>query len=193
MRVVYIIGSHHGPKKIGVASDLMRRLAFIQTSSPVRLKILAEVLMATDVAVKVEAYAHWLLRDAHITGEWFNVLTDDAVKAVKSAVDAVARGETARKLPRHVERCMTPARLVECMAALDWSNRGLARRLDRAEGTVRKWLNGINNIPAEVAAWIELRALHAAQTPPPPRKRQVRSASAHRVQLTDMTNTARLN
>jgi DNA-binding transcriptional regulator YdaS (Cro superfamily) len=64
---------------------------------------------------------------------------------------------------------MTPARFRECLAVLDWTQRGLARLLSRPEGTVRQWARGAVQIPPAVAAWIETRARHAERTPPPAR------------------------
>lgn len=64
---------------------------------------------------------------------------------------------------------MTPTRLRECLAALDWTQRGLARLLERPEGTVRQWARGVVQIPNEVARWLEIRAKHAEKYPPPAR------------------------
>lgn len=64
---------------------------------------------------------------------------------------------------------MTPDRLRECLAALDWTQRGLARLLQRPEGTVRQWARGAVQIPQAVAAWLETRARHAERHPPPSR------------------------
>jgi len=62
---------------------------------------------------------------------------------------------------------MTPTRFRECLALLAWSQRGLARILQRQEGLVRMWGRGAAPIPPDVAAWLEARAVHAAQYPPP--------------------------
>lgn len=64
---------------------------------------------------------------------------------------------------------MTPTRLRECLAALDWTQRGLARLLNRQEGTVRQWARGAVQIPADVANALEkLARFHDAN--PLPRK-----------------------
>ncbi len=65
---------------------------------------------------------------------------------------------------------MSPTRFRECLAALDWSQRGLARLLDRAEGTVREWARGRLPVPTEVSEWLEARARAAEQYPPPVRR-----------------------
>ena len=65
---------------------------------------------------------------------------------------------------------MTPTRLRECLLALGWSQRGLARLLGRDEGTVRQWARGAVKIPPGVAEWLEARGEHAERHPPPARK-----------------------
>jgi hypothetical protein len=70
---------------------------------------------------------------------------------------------------------MTPTRLRECLDLLHWSQRGLARILDRDEGTVRQWARGAVVIPVDVAAWLQARATHASKTPPPVRKEHLTS------------------
>ncbi|WP_419900760.1 nuclease [Roseomonas sp. USHLN139] len=64
---------------------------------------------------------------------------------------------------------MTPDRFRECLALLDWTQRGLARQLERHEGTVRQWARGTVRIPDDVEAWLEVRATHAAKYPAPAR------------------------
>ncbi len=63
---------------------------------------------------------------------------------------------------------MTPTRLRECLTALDWTQRGLARLLGRQEGTVRQWARGAVQIPEDVSAWLEKLATYHAKHPPPP-------------------------
>ncbi len=64
---------------------------------------------------------------------------------------------------------MTPTRPRDCIELLGWTQRGLARMLDRPEGTVRQWVRGVVRIPEIVAAWLEVRAKHAEEHPPPKR------------------------
>lgn len=61
---------------------------------------------------------------------------------------------------------MTPDRFRECLAALDWSQRGLADLLGVQERQVRRWAQGAR-IPEPVADWLELLArFHKAHPPP---------------------------
>lgn len=64
---------------------------------------------------------------------------------------------------------MSPTRLRECLALLDWTQRGLARVLNRDEGTVRQWARGAVQIPEEVGAWLEKLARYHERNPPPRR------------------------
>jgi len=65
---------------------------------------------------------------------------------------------------------MTPTHFRECLALLDWTQRGLARQLGYAEGTVRQWARGALPIPEPVSNWLEDRAAVAYATPAPKRK-----------------------
>jgi hypothetical protein len=65
---------------------------------------------------------------------------------------------------------MTPTHFRQCLTLLDWTQRGLARQLGYAEGTVRQWARGALPIPAQVADWLAARADHAEATPAPSRK-----------------------
>lgn len=64
---------------------------------------------------------------------------------------------------------MTPNELRECLNMLCWSQRGLARRLGRQEGTVRQWARGIVQIPLDVEVWIENLTRHYINNPAPKR------------------------
>lgn len=62
---------------------------------------------------------------------------------------------------------MTPTRLRECLASLGWTQRGLARLVQRQEGSVRQWARGVVGVPPEVAAWLDaLATFHDAHPAP---------------------------
>ena len=71
---------------------------------------------------------------------------------------------------------MTPTRLRECLDACHWSQRGLARILNRDEGTVRQWARGAVPIPEDVAQWIAKVDQHMRDNPAPARVRLERKA-----------------
>ena len=62
---------------------------------------------------------------------------------------------------------MTPDRFRECLAALHWSQRGLAEILYCDDRLVRRWAQGTEPIPQSIARWIEeLAGAHDAFPPP---------------------------
>lgn len=90
---VYVIGSPDGPQKIGIAKDVQKRRKEIQTGSHFVLQLASAIEVPIDLAVHVECYAHWLLRDCRLAGEWFRVSPGRAIVAVREALEAVQRGE----------------------------------------------------------------------------------------------------
>jgi transcriptional regulator with XRE-family HTH domain len=62
---------------------------------------------------------------------------------------------------------MTPARLAHCLAALRWSQRGLAAAIGYDDRLIRRWAAGERPIPAHVAAWLERAATWHGKNPPP--------------------------
>lgn len=66
---------------------------------------------------------------------------------------------------------MSSYRLLVCLVILGWSERELARRADRRQTTIVRWVKGLSPVPSEVAAWLEtLGAFHIAH--PAPRRKQ---------------------
>ncbi len=62
---------------------------------------------------------------------------------------------------------MSSYRLLVCLAILGWSERELARRADRHQTTITRWVKGLSPVPGEEAAWLEtLVAFHVAHPAP---------------------------
>jgi transcriptional regulator with XRE-family HTH domain len=62
---------------------------------------------------------------------------------------------------------MTPTDRRIALAAIGWTQRGLADRLGWDEGTVRRWMRDGGEAPAEVDAWLgRVAAFHQAHPPP---------------------------
>lgn len=88
---VYVIASAPDCHKIGIAYDPAKRLRSLNGASPVPLTLVAS--SPSEEARKVEAMAHWLLRDSHLQGEWFRVSQERALAALAEAAEAVAAGD----------------------------------------------------------------------------------------------------
>jgi ribosome-binding protein aMBF1 (putative translation factor) len=61
--------------------------------------------------------------------------------------------------------------LRECIDILGWTQRGLARTLERQEGTVRQWARGVVQIPDDVDVWLE-KLVKAHERNPAPRREE---------------------
>lgn len=66
---------------------------------------------------------------------------------------------------------MTPERFRECLVIMNWSQRGFAAMVDRAEGTVRQWARGKVTIPPDVASWLEKAVSFMVANPLPVRRK----------------------
>lgn len=62
---------------------------------------------------------------------------------------------------------MSPTRFHECLATLDWTQRGLARRLGVHDGRTRRWASGRYPIPEPIAVWLETVAHFHEANPAP--------------------------
>lgn len=82
---VYVIGVKSGPQKIGIAKDVMRRRAEMQTGSPQELRVHFVKAMDRLAALDVEQGAHRLLKSRRTMGEWFDVTREQAIAAIEAA------------------------------------------------------------------------------------------------------------
>jgi hypothetical protein len=73
MTVVYFIQQGSGPVKIGIASDVLNRLANLQCSNPYPLR----VRMLIPGGLVLEGTLHTYFAESHISGEWFDPLEDE--------------------------------------------------------------------------------------------------------------------
>ena len=65
---------------------------------------------------------------------------------------------------------MTPARFIECLEALHWSNDQLAEIFGCDEGLVEAWALGLEEVPPKAAAWLEALAIvHEGMEPEKPK------------------------
>ncbi len=83
---VYVIGSKAvGAIKIGIASDVIARVASLQTAFPHPLSIYSASYTGRPFAERIEAECHRVLKDLgfHLNGEWFDADPDDASDLVR--------------------------------------------------------------------------------------------------------------
>jgi hypothetical protein len=75
--------------KIGIAKDVQRRRAGLQTANPDLVTVLFHERVPAPLAHEAEACAHETLRQYHVRGEWFEVEEDKAHEAVLAAIRKV--------------------------------------------------------------------------------------------------------
>lgn len=97
MKFVYVIGSRHGPRKIGASRNPALRCGKLATGHAAPLSVQYSAQVPAEEAADVEALAHLALVDRRQHGEWFRVSLDEARHAIANAIDAVKRGERAGK------------------------------------------------------------------------------------------------
>lgn len=120
MSVVYFIqAGADGPIKIGVASNLRRRVQMLQTGCPVPLVVLA----ITDGGREKEVELHLAHRADLVRGEWF-----------KPSPAVLASVEAARPVQAH--RAFTP--LAERRMALGLSQGELAAMFGISQGAISR-------------------------------------------------------
>lgn len=74
--------------KIGVAADVQKRVAYIQTGSPI--SVIVAAVFATPYALEVERAAHRYLADRKVRGEWFNILPIEAEAVIQELLATIA-------------------------------------------------------------------------------------------------------
>ena len=67
------------PVKVGISNDPWKRLASVQTGSPIKLEVV-EIYgcESRDEATALERKFHDHHRAVRLSGEWFNITADDA-------------------------------------------------------------------------------------------------------------------
>lgn len=102
---IYIFGMEDGPSKVGYSIDTARRVKQIQAEHGEKITVTGKWPVGARIALGVERYVHWLLRDYHYSGEWFSAPYDVIAEAIQKAlagevdmshliprIDIVARG-----------------------------------------------------------------------------------------------------
>lgn len=90
---VYILaaksGLKDGPVKIGVASDIKRRMAAIQTSCPYKIYLVHSFeFPSREMALQVERMFHDVQASWRTSGEWFSIAPKEALFLMSMGIDA---------------------------------------------------------------------------------------------------------
>ncbi len=148
MRSVYVASAGRKRHKVGLSGNPRRRLAGL--SSVLGKRLVLSHVSETPNAEAVERLAHWILRGAHLYGEWFNVDAETAKGAVCEAVARVSAGEVApsriagpgrpQQFPIRITLPITARMAARIDAALrngetrvDWIRDAIDRELKRRE------------------------------------------------------------
>jgi hypothetical protein len=102
---VYVIGPVEGfPTKVGVAGNIEKRLCQLQTGSAEKLYLHA-AFVANDrsAAFKLESLCKRRLKKSSMTGEWFNLFTDDVVDAIEQLCKECGYANRVRNLRLNIE------------------------------------------------------------------------------------------
>jgi predicted GIY-YIG superfamily endonuclease len=68
----FVQAGYKGPIKIGIAGDVCRRIAELQTGNHNKLNLIAAIPIGTKKkAQRIERWLHGRFRSKHIRGEWF--------------------------------------------------------------------------------------------------------------------------
>jgi hypothetical protein len=105
--VIYIVGMPSGPKKIGSAHNINRRLVALQTGNPEKLTVLwSSIPLASNKAMLVEKAVHRALVACQLFGEWFAISTESAVSTILAGIEDP--GKIARAARSHSTRANKP-------------------------------------------------------------------------------------
>lgn len=87
---IYVMGleTGDGPCKVGRSMDTAKRVKMLSAEHGKKLFVLGKWPVGAYLALQVERYTHWLLRDRHYAGEWFSVTASEAAAAIEQAINA---------------------------------------------------------------------------------------------------------
>jgi len=136
MSYVYVIGADfNSPVKIGVASDVSKRLERLQSGNPVTLSVLWQSAPLAD-AYSLERYMHKHYAEYSVRGEWFSIpnlatvslemvastFEADTEATTKRLPTAIAASAAAKCLVDHVVRTKGVSVRTAISAVASWSN-----------------------------------------------------------------------
>lgn len=154
MQHVYVIGPKSGPQKIGIARDTEKRRGDLQIGYPHRLV----VAFATphEDARAVELFAHSILAERRLNGEWFDVEPEAAIAAIRDAVSRVDAGEELPERAVVAPEPMSAETFRQTLRDVGLRQRQLAAELGLAAQTVNRWAVGEIPVPHYAIAYVDL-------------------------------------
>jgi predicted GIY-YIG superfamily endonuclease len=90
---IYVAGKINGPVKIGITTDVLRRMQQLKTGVPFPLQLLfVHPAGSKESARKIEQRMHdcWSADGRKLSGEWFNVCAADALEILSIEIDCNA-------------------------------------------------------------------------------------------------------
>lgn len=123
MTAVYVIQAEGGPVKVGIATDLAKRLAVLRSASPLPLEVAyAHEVACSHRAAAIEKTALTILETDRSHGSWFKVSAEVATAAIQLAIlDPHSRAQGGP------QRAARGAALRRAREAQGWSVERLAR------------------------------------------------------------------
>ena len=133
---VYILGisdprvAQPSPIKVGFAKNVEARVASLQTGCPFRIEILARwPYHAMAAAQAKEMQFHKQFADRRLNGEWFDMASADAEKALDAIYDQYIKDM--RKLKRGIRQCIDDPSPNSSIAASHGMSRSMLQRRRR--------------------------------------------------------------
>ena len=85
LTAVYLVGGRDlGAFKVGVADNVSKRVASLQTASPNKIRIYGAIYTSRDLAFRLEKIVHAKLHEfgLHLSGEWFDADPEDIYEVI---------------------------------------------------------------------------------------------------------------
>ena len=117
--------------KIGIAADPIQRTADLQTGNPRALSIVHTVHVDRESAARVEAQAHFLLREQHVLGEWFRATDRQARKAVRQAIERLADSDAPSEYAEEIAEIISRVQTEPAATYDDWLKRADPARYEK--------------------------------------------------------------
>lgn len=94
---IYVIGAvgRRRPVKIGTTIDVRRRLASLQSGSPLKLELRRCYEVPLDDSYRIENHCHIHFKAARSHGEWFEITASEVEAWLRSALPNLVRRYTA--------------------------------------------------------------------------------------------------